>query len=105
MPDKMDVLVVGAGGREHALVWKLAASPGIGRVLCAPGNAGIAQMAQCHEVAADDIEGVGTPGAPPRRSRRRSAMCSTRSRSFASAARTGAASTFTRFFETVKEES
>ena len=58
MPDKMDVLVVGAGGREHALVWKLAASPGIGRVLCAPGNAGIAQMAQCHEVAADDIEGL-----------------------------------------------
>ncbi len=51
----MDVLVVGSGGREHALCWALRRSPLCGRLLCAPGNAGIAEVADCVAVAADDI--------------------------------------------------
>src|ERR1700684_4275823 len=43
----MNILVLGAGGREHALVWKLAASPLADRGFCAPGNAGIARDAEC----------------------------------------------------------
>jgi phosphoribosylamine--glycine ligase len=43
----MNVLLIGSGGREHALAWKLAASPLIGKLYCAPGNAGIAQEAEC----------------------------------------------------------
>ncbi len=43
----MNILLLGAGGREHALAWKMAASPLIGRLICAPGNAGIAQEAEC----------------------------------------------------------
>ncbi|MGE3540017.1 MAG: phosphoribosylamine--glycine ligase [Candidatus Tectimicrobiota bacterium] len=54
----MDVLVVGSGGREHALVWKLAQSPQIHRLYCAPGNAGIAQQAITVPIAADDIAGL-----------------------------------------------
>ena len=52
----MKVLVVGSGGREHALAWKLAASPLCGKLYCAPGNAGIAAVAECVAIAADDIE-------------------------------------------------
>ncbi len=52
------VLVVGGGGREHALVRALLASPAKPRVLCAPGNAGIVQDAACFLVAADDIPGL-----------------------------------------------
>jgi phosphoribosylamine--glycine ligase len=53
----MRILVVGGGGREHALCWAISASPLCTKLLCAPGNAGIAQVAQCIEVAAEDIEG------------------------------------------------
>ncbi|MFZ5632593.1 MAG: phosphoribosylamine--glycine ligase [Bacillota bacterium] len=54
----MKVLVVGGGGREHALCWKLKASPRVSGVYCAPGNAGIAEIARCVNVAAADIDGL-----------------------------------------------
>ena len=56
----MKVLVVGGGGREHAICWKLAQSPTVGELYCAPGNAGIAQIAQCVDIAAEDIDGICT---------------------------------------------
>lgn len=52
------VLVVGSGGREHTLVRALLASPARPRVICAPGNAGIAGEVTCHAVAADDVAGL-----------------------------------------------
>jgi phosphoribosylamine--glycine ligase len=54
----MKVLVVGGGGREHALCWALAASPLTDELYCAPGNAGIAQEAVCVDTAADDVAGL-----------------------------------------------
>jgi phosphoribosylamine--glycine ligase len=51
----MKILVVGSGGREHALVWKLSQSPDVQKIFCAPGNAGTAQLAENVNVAADDI--------------------------------------------------
>ena len=53
-----NVLIVGAGGREHALVKACLASPATPRLICAPGNAGIAADASCRAVAADDIPGL-----------------------------------------------
>jgi phosphoribosylamine--glycine ligase len=50
----MRVLVVGSGGREHALTWAISASPLIDRLFCAPGNAGIAEEAECVDMAATD---------------------------------------------------
>ncbi|MDX6496230.1 MAG: phosphoribosylamine---glycine ligase [Gaiellales bacterium] len=54
----MRVLLVGSGGREHALAWGLARSPGLGELHAAPGNPGIAAIATCHPVAADDLESL-----------------------------------------------
>ena len=54
----MKILVVGSGGREHSLCWAIAASPLCDKLWCAPGNAGIAQEAECVAIAADDIDGL-----------------------------------------------
>ena len=43
----MNVLLIGSGGREHALAWAMSASPLLGKLYCAPGNAGIAEVAEC----------------------------------------------------------
>ncbi|EAX46909.1 phosphoribosylamine--glycine ligase [Thermosinus carboxydivorans Nor1] len=51
----MRILVIGSGGREHALVWKLAASPRVTQIYCAPGNPGIAALAECVSIDASDI--------------------------------------------------
>ena len=52
----MKVLVVGGGGREHAICWKLAQSPRVTQLFCAPGNAGIAQVATCVPIKATDVD-------------------------------------------------
>jgi len=54
----MKVLVVGSGGREHAIVWALSQSPRVTELFCAPGNAGIAQLAACIPIAATDVDGM-----------------------------------------------
>lgn len=54
----MKVLIVGSGGREHAIAWKLAQSSKVDKLYCAPGNAGIAALAECIPVKAEDIEGI-----------------------------------------------
>ncbi len=54
----MNVLVVGGGGREHALCWKIAASPLCDKLYCAPGNAGITADAECVAIDADDVPGL-----------------------------------------------
>ncbi|HEV2173391.1 MAG TPA: phosphoribosylamine--glycine ligase [Nitrospira sp.] len=54
----MKILVVGSGGREHAMVWKLAQSPRKPQLFCAPGNAGIESLATCMPIKADDIAGL-----------------------------------------------
>ena len=53
----MRILVVGGGGREHALCWAISASPLCTKLYCAPGNAGIAEVAECVDVGAEDIPG------------------------------------------------
>jgi phosphoribosylamine---glycine ligase len=52
----MNILVIGSGGREHALAWKIAQSPQAGKIYCAPGNGGMAEVAECVDIQADDIE-------------------------------------------------
>ena len=54
----MKVLVIGSGGREHALVWKISQSPMVDKIYCAPGNAGIAQLAECVAIKAEDLDGL-----------------------------------------------
>lgn len=52
----MNILVVGGGGREHAIIWKLAQSPLAEKIYCAPGNGGISALAECVDIGATDIE-------------------------------------------------
>jgi phosphoribosylamine--glycine ligase len=54
----MKILLVGSGGREHALAWKISRSPLLTKLYAAPGNAGIAQHAECVDISADNIEGL-----------------------------------------------
>ena len=52
----MKLLVIGSGGREHALVWKLSQSPRVAKLYCAPGSAGIGELAQCVAINPEQIE-------------------------------------------------
>ena len=52
----MNILVIGSGGREHALCWRIKQSPKLKRLYCAPGNGGIAQIAECADISVDDVE-------------------------------------------------
>ncbi len=54
----MRILLIGSGGREHALAWKIAASPRVSRLFCAPGNAGISKIARCVPMRATDIDAI-----------------------------------------------
>lgn len=54
----MKVLLIGSGGREHALAWKISQSPLLTKLFAAPGNAGIAKLAECRSLKADDIAGL-----------------------------------------------
>ena len=63
----MNILLVGSGGREHALAWKIAQSPLTGRLVCAPGNPGMAAMAETRAVEATDVAGSGRVGPRDRR--------------------------------------
>ena len=54
----MQVLVIGGGGREHALVWKIKQSPKVEKIFCAPGNAGTGKIAENVPIGADDIQGL-----------------------------------------------
>lgn len=54
----MKVLVVGGGGREHAIVWKISQSPKVSKIYCAPGNGGISDIAECVDIRATDIDGM-----------------------------------------------
>lgn len=54
----MNILVIGSGGREHTLVWKIKQSPRVKKIFCAPGNGGIARDAVCVDIAVEDIAGL-----------------------------------------------
>ncbi|MBT7361449.1 MAG: phosphoribosylamine--glycine ligase, partial [Rhodospirillaceae bacterium] len=54
----MRVLVIGSGGREHALCWAIANSPMVTKLFCAPGNGGIAEIAELVDLRAEDIDGL-----------------------------------------------
>ena len=54
----MKILVVGSGGREHALVWKMAQSPLVSTLLAAPGSAAIGELATCHNIPVSDLDGL-----------------------------------------------
>ena len=52
----MKVLIVGSGGREHAIAWSVAKSPKVDKIYCAPGNAGIAELAECVSIGAMEFD-------------------------------------------------
>ena len=52
----MKVLIVGSGGREHAIAWSVAKSPKVDKIYCAPGNAGIAEFAECVNIKAMEFD-------------------------------------------------
>ncbi len=54
----MKILVIGSGGREHAIVWKINKSPRVKKIFCAPGNAGISEIAECIDIKVEDVEGL-----------------------------------------------
>jgi phosphoribosylamine--glycine ligase len=54
----VNVLVIGSGGREHALCWKLSMSTGVDRLYCVPGNGGISDIAECHDINVGDTAGL-----------------------------------------------
>ncbi len=54
----MKILIVGSGGREHTLAWKISQSPKVKQIFCAPGNAGISKFAECIAIPADDLENL-----------------------------------------------
>ena len=54
----MKILVVGGGGREHTIVWKIAQSDKVSKIYCAPGNGGISQLAECVDIPATDIDSM-----------------------------------------------
>ena len=54
----MRVLVLGSGGREHTLVWKLAQSPKVDKIFCIPGNAGLCELAECHNLPLSDFDAL-----------------------------------------------
>jgi phosphoribosylamine--glycine ligase len=58
MSDSLKVLVIGSGGREHAIAWKLRQSPRVSELICAPGNAGMNQIAHCVQVDAGDVNAL-----------------------------------------------
>ncbi|MGL4283344.1 phosphoribosylamine--glycine ligase [Eubacterium aggregans] len=53
----MKIMVIGSGGREHVLTWKIAQSPRVDQIYCAPGNGGMAQIATCVDLSVEDIDG------------------------------------------------
>ena len=53
----MKILIVGSGGREHAIAWSVAKSPKVDKIYCAPGNAGIAEYAECADIILDANRG------------------------------------------------
>ncbi len=54
----MRILIIGSGGREHALAWKIAQSKLVDKIFCAPGNGGISDLAECLNIKAEDISGL-----------------------------------------------
>lgn len=56
--EKLNILIIGGGGREHAIAWKLSQEKRVGRLYCAPGNAGISRVAQCIQLKVDDVSTI-----------------------------------------------